>query len=266
MTEVCGATTIGEVSEVITDEKPLETTRPVQALGLESRDRRRVWLAVAVAFALRYGWVLAAHKYRFTLPTHYDFGEEMGAVARSIVTGHGFSSPFPELSGPTTWVAPVYPFLIAIVFKLFGLYSTASALVMLGLNSAFSALTCWPMYLIARDLTNRRVAMVSIWLWALMPEFMVWAIDWVWDAALTGLVLTTFTLITIRMARGATRQQWIGFGLAWGVAALLNPTMLSVLPFMMLYIAWHARRRGDPWFGRAALCSLLVVMVVTPWA
>ena len=253
------------MSEVITDEKPLETTRPVQALGLESRDRRWVWLAVAVAFALRYGWVLAAHKYRFTLPTHYDFGEEMGAVARSIVTGHGFSSPFPELSGPTTWVAPVYPFLIAIVFKLFGLYSTASALVMLGLNSAFSALTCWPMYLIARDLTNRRVAMVSIWLWALMPEFMVWAIDWVWDAALTGLVLTTFTLITIRMARGATRKQWIGFGLAWGVAALLNPTMLSVLPFMMLYIAWHARRRGDPWFGRAALCSLLVVMVVTPW-
>ncbi|MGZ4816063.1 MAG: ArnT family glycosyltransferase [Terriglobales bacterium] len=254
------------MSEVLTVETPVKVVDSCteSAPGKPSTPRSVCW-AVAVAFALRYGWVLIAHKYRFTLPTHYDFGEEMGAVARSLVIGHGFSSPFPELSGPTTWVAPLYPLLIAGVFKIFGLYSTASALVMLALNSAFSALTCWPLYLVGRELTTRRVAMYSMWLWAIVPQFMVWAINWIWDAALTGLVLTTFVLITLRMSRGATRKQWIGFGLAWGLAALLNPTLLSVLPFMLLYIGWQAWRRGEPWVGRAALCCVLVVLVVTPW-
>jgi len=104
-----------------------------------------------------------------------------------------------------------------------------------------------------------------VWLWALVPEFMTWAINWVWDAALTGLVLTCLVLITLRMGRAATRKQWVGFGVLWGMAALLNPSLLSVLPFMMLYVAWQARQRGEPWFGRAALCALVVVMVVTPW-
>jgi 4-amino-4-deoxy-L-arabinose transferase-like glycosyltransferase len=256
------------VSEVLTVESPVKgaDSAPKPVGGVPSHnDARWVWLAVAVAFALRYAWVLIGHKYVFTNPNHYDFGEEMGAIARAIVTGHGFSSPFPELSGPTTWVAPVYPLLIAAVFKIFGLYSTASALVMLALNSAFSALTCWPIYLIARQLTTRRIAIYSMWLWAVVPQFMVWAIDWIWDAALTGLVVTTFALVAIRMGRAATRKQWILFGLAWGVTALLNPTTLSLLPFMMMYIAWNARRRGEPWFGRAALCALMAVLVVTPW-
>jgi 4-amino-4-deoxy-L-arabinose transferase-like glycosyltransferase len=260
------AATIAAVPEVAILEKPARSADAKAILApAKPPTPRTVWWAVLVAFVLRYGWVLIAHKYRFTLPTHYDFGEEMGAVARSIVTGRGFSSPFPELSGPTTWVAPVYPLLIAAVFKIFGLYSTASALVMLALNSAFSALTCWPMYLVGRELTSRRVAMYSMWLWAIVPQFMHWAINWIWDAALTGLVLTTFVLVALRMSRSATRRQWMGFGLAWGLAALLNPTLLSVLPFMVLYIGWHARRRGEAWVGRAVLCCLLVVLVVTPW-
>ena len=253
--------------EVFTPEVEAQIAEPMldrSALG-QVRTPWHVWLAVAVAFALRYGWVVLAHKYRFTLANHYDFGEEMGAVARSLVTGHGFSSPFPEWSGPTTWVAPGYPLLIAAVFKIFGLYSTASALVMLALNSAFSALTCVPIYLLGRELTTRRVSLYSTWLWALVPQFMVWAIDWIWDAALTGLVLTAFVLIAIRMGRSATRKQWIAFGIAWGLAALLNPTLLSVLPFMLCYIAWNAHRRREPWIGRFALCCLLFALVVTPW-
>ncbi len=253
------------MSEVLTVEAPVKLADASPAMPSHRTTPAAVWWAVVVAFVFRYGWVLVAHKYRFTLPTHYDFGEEMGAVARSLVTGHGFSSPFPELSGPTTWVAPVYPFLIAGVFKIFGLYSTASALVMLALNSACSALTCWTIYLLGIQLTTRRIAMYSTWLWAIVPQFMVWAIDWVWDAALTGLVLSSFVLIALRMGRGATRKQWAWFGVAWGIAALLNPTLLAILPPMLLYIGWHAWRRGEPWVGRAALCCVLVVVMITPW-
>src|SRR2546427_10404075 len=39
-----------------------------------------------------------------------------------------FSSPFHLDTGPTAWVTPVYPYLVALVFRLFDSYSAASAI------------------------------------------------------------------------------------------------------------------------------------------
>ena len=51
---------------------------------------------------------------------HFNFGWEMGRIARSIVVGQGFSSPYEGNTGPTAWEPPLYPFLIAGVFRVFG--------------------------------------------------------------------------------------------------------------------------------------------------
>jgi hypothetical protein len=246
----------------------MSTSTLIRAVNVPSSTRsnsRTVWIAVAVAFALRFGWVLLAHSYRFSRPDHFDFGQEIGAIASSLATGNGFSSPFLEWSGPTTWVAPVYPFLLAAVFKIFGVYSTASALVILGFNCACSALTCWPIWKIAERITNRRVAQLAIWLWALLPPFMAWSVFWVWDAALTTLVLTWIVWLTIRLSNEVTLRQWLGFGVLWGIAALLNPSLLSVLPFTIAYIAWKSRVRGERWLAPALLCCSVVVLTITPW-
>ena len=86
------------------------------------------WM-VAVAFALRFGWILVAHTYKFkTLDDNFSFGWEMGRIGRSLALGQGFSNPFNTTHGPTAWEPPLYPFLIAGVFKLFGIYTHASAL------------------------------------------------------------------------------------------------------------------------------------------
>ena len=60
---------------------------------------------------------------------HWRFGYENGRLARSIAEGRGFSSPLFEDTGPSAWMTPVYPYMIAGVFKVFGIYSTASAFV-----------------------------------------------------------------------------------------------------------------------------------------
>ena len=56
------------------------------------------------------------------------FGWEMGWTARSIFLGQGFSSPYQQLTGPTALVPPLYPYLLAGIFKLFGLYTAQSRL------------------------------------------------------------------------------------------------------------------------------------------
>src|ERR1039457_5685633 len=71
---------------------------------------------------------------------HWAFGCEMGRVARSIVTGQGFSSPYTQPTGPTALLPPMYPLLLAGVFKLFGVYSVASAIAIPPLNNLFSSL------------------------------------------------------------------------------------------------------------------------------
>ena len=65
-------------------------------------------------------------------------------------------------TGPTAWEPPLYPFLIASVFRMFGIYSRASALVLLSLNSIFSALTCIPIFLIAKRCFDEKVAVWSV--------------------------------------------------------------------------------------------------------
>src|ERR1700738_2618087 len=96
---------------------------------------------------------------------HWVFGWETGRVARSIPTGHGFSSPYSEPTGPTALIPPLYTYLVAGVFKLFGIYTTSSALVLLTLNNIFSALTCLPVFLIARRAFAEHVAVWAGWIW-----------------------------------------------------------------------------------------------------
>ena len=224
-----------------------------------------IWWIVSLAFVLRFGWVLVAHTYRFRLADHFDFGQEIGCIARSLVLGRGFASPFPEWSGPTTWIGPIYPFLLACVFKVFGLYSTVSALVMLGLNCLFSALTCWPLFCIAREVANRRVALMATLLWAIVPTFMTWAVFSVWDASFTTLIVTGIVWVGLNLGRRVTLRTWLAFGFLWGFAALLNPSLLSFLPCSVGYVAWQARARHERWMAPAALCCFVVLLTVTPW-
>src|SRR5450432_4044180 len=87
------------------------------------------WLCL-FAFALRVVVMFATSSYRLIDygDDHFGFGWEMGRVARSLVEGHGFSSPLPLPTGPTAIVGPVYPLILAMFFKIFGVYSTSSAI------------------------------------------------------------------------------------------------------------------------------------------
>ena len=107
------------------------------------------WL-VLWSFVLQIAMIGVFREYR-TRPQedHFGFGWEMGRVARSIALGQGFSNPYGDNTGPTAWEPPLYPYLMAGVFKLFGIYTYASAWVLLTINSLFAALTTVPIFLIA---------------------------------------------------------------------------------------------------------------------
>jgi 4-amino-4-deoxy-L-arabinose transferase-like glycosyltransferase len=224
------------------------------------------WM-VAIALVLRFGYILIAHTYRFkTVDDNFSFGFEMGRIGRALATGQGFSNPFNGATGPTAWEPPLYPFLIAGIFKLFGVYSSTSAIILLSINSAFSALTCIPIFLIAKRCFDQRVARWTSWLWALLPSVMFWCTRWIWETSLATLLLTVIFWLTLMMEEKDGILPWLEFGLLWSVAALTNTSLLAFLPASGLWIWYHRLRRRRPFLGGAATAATLFAICITPWS
>src|SRR5579863_4651973 len=138
--------------------------RPV--LHLWARVRTSLFWIVIIGIVVRGGWIIVAHTYKFKASEqNFGFGFEMGRIGAAIAAGRGFSNPFGPPTGPTAWEPPLYPYLTAGVFHLFGIYSHASAFVLLAINSVFSSLTCIPIFLVARRIFSERVAVGSAWAW-----------------------------------------------------------------------------------------------------
>jgi 4-amino-4-deoxy-L-arabinose transferase-like glycosyltransferase len=189
------------------------------------------WL-VLVSFLLQVAMIGVFRQYR-SRPgeDHFSFGWEMGRVARSIALGQGFSNPYGGETGPTAWEPPLYPYLMAGVFKLFGIYSNASAWMLLGINSLLAALTTIPIFFIAQRTFGDRVARWSAVGWALNPYIWYWSIHWIWDTTFTPLVLSLVFWLALELQEWSGLRGWIAFGILWGVGALANPSMLAFLPF-----------------------------------
>ena len=221
---------------------------------------------VAIAFALRVLTILLLHTYKFrTSESNFGFGWEMGRIAESLARGEGFSNPFHGTTGPTAWEPPLTPFLIAGMFKLAGTYSRLSAFLLLVVNSFWSALTCVPIFLIARRCFSERVAVGSAWTWALMPYAIYWCTKWVWETSLSALLIATIFWLVITFEERDGMKPWVEFGILWGVAALNSPVLLSFLPASGLY-AWCRRSKaGKKSMAGVALASLLFFACITPW-
>ncbi len=235
------------------------------------------------AFAVRLIYMTLAHTYRIRpYEDHFQFGWEMGRIARALVTGYGYADPFGHFgilhTGPTAWLPPLYPLLMAAVFNLFGVYTLQSAWVLLALNSLFSAATVLAIYEIAARCYSRSVALWSAWLWALYPAAMQYAVRWVWEMSLTTMLFAFVLVLSLRM-RGigealppeqghapgqGTLGQWGVFGLLWGLIALSNSTLLLFLPVCGIWILLGAARKSDALRG-AVLSAAVCLLCLAPW-
>jgi 4-amino-4-deoxy-L-arabinose transferase-like glycosyltransferase len=227
---------------------------------------RRPDVIFGVALVLRLLVIIVGHTYRINPRDNlFGFGWETGRIAKSIAEGHGFSSPFHDNTGPTAWVAPLYPYLVAGVFKLFGIYTQSSAFALLAMNSIFSALTCVTIYRIGQQTVGERAAFASAWTWALLPYSMYWAVRWIWETSLTALLLSVVILLALSLERSARKRDWALFGATWGLIAVTNPSCLSVLPFVLGWICWRQWRNSEAFAAGAAVAVLITIAMMVPW-
>ena len=151
------------------------------------------------------------------------------------------------------------------MFRIFGVYTQASAWVLLSINSLFATLTCIPIFFIAHRTLGERVAVWSAYTWALCPYIWYWSVHWIWDTTFTPLILACIFLLALELQDWRGLRGWIVFGALFGIGALANPTMLAFLPFCGLWIWRQSYRRGIPSLAGIALASVVFFLVLTPW-
>jgi len=218
------------------------------------------------AFLIRYGlfYLRVADLPRPVTGT-YQFGAETGRLARALAIGEGFSSPLNAETGPSAWMTPLFPLLLAGVFKLYGVFSWASFLVITTLDCVFSALTAWPVWAIARRAFGGSSGVAAAWIWAVLPSAVFFPVAWVWDTSLTALAFALIVLATMYVQQTERTGAWAGYGALWGVGAMVNASVVSTLPFLLGWAAHELRARSARWMRPALLGLVAFGVVISPW-
>lgn len=196
---------------------------------------------------------------------NFRFGFETGRIARSIAQGEGFSSPLYVKTGLTAWMTPIYPYIIAGFFKVFGIYTRAAAFAILSFNALTSAVTCLPIFFFARKSFGTYVAKWAGWTWVFFPYAIYFPVIRIWETWLATLLLSLIFLVTLKLEDTDRISAWVGAGMLWGLAALNSAIVVSLLPFLQCRVSYARLKHKRRWLAPNITLVLAFVVVVSPW-
>jgi len=111
---------------------------------------------------------------------------------------------------------------------------------------------------------GRTTGAAAGWLWATcIPSAVVPLL--VWDTSLSALVLAVGVFLTLTLERGASDFRWGAIGFWWGFACLVNPALITPVPFIAFSQWLRQRRSGEFSWKRVILFVALSLAVVSPW-
>jgi 4-amino-4-deoxy-L-arabinose transferase-like glycosyltransferase len=174
-------------------------------------------------------------------------------IALAIHSGQGFASPFYPGSGPTAFMAPLYPLLIAGFARVLGI-GTAAAVGIIAFQALLSLLTTALVMWLARHYFGIRAGNLAGLIFAISIPMLV-APLYIWDTCLSALMLTAAIAISPLVR---TKSHFAAAGAGCALATLVNPALLPTLLVMFAWSAW--RVRVVPWLG-----VLMFVVVFSPW-
>jgi hypothetical protein len=194
------------------------------------------------------------------------FEHETGSIAYSLATGKGFSSPFRRETGPTAWLTPVYPLLVAGIFRVFGIFTANSFYAVVILNALFSSAACIPIFFAGKRISGLGVASGAAWLWALYPNAVMMPFEWVWDTCLAALLGAVLLWTTLELADSPQRaRDWCAYGLLWGFTLMTNPSLGLLLPFLLGWAAYRGKRNTKLSFWKPGVAAGIAILCCVPW-
>lgn len=167
----------------------------------------------------------------------------------------------------------MYPYLLAAIFRVFGVFTATSHWVAVAVNIVVHALTCILLYRAAGKVFGPRVGWYSACALASFPLLfypivLLHLVSYsgqgplgifispyiIWYTHPTEFAIVLLIWLTLRP------PHWIVYGAAWGLACLLNPGLLAVAPAFVGWRLWH----HESW-RYIGLAIAVAAFCVAPW-
>lgn len=226
---------------------------------MAARPQRREWLTVGAIFAtalvlrLLHLQQIAAHDPFFDQPAADPrfYHEWALRIAGGDWLGEGVF-----LHGP------LYPYLLAILYRIFGEGFLLPRLV----QCVVGAGTCVLTWGLARELFRGRVAEVAGFGAAVYPMLVFYEGSLLLENWLLPLV-TGAAWLSLRALAAPTSRRWLGVGVVVGLGALARPNLLLYAAFLVGWLAFALRPRpGGERLRFAAAFALGVALCIAPSA
>jgi len=241
----------------------LRETVPTLQREDRARTRRLLSTVVLVALALRLA-VISLPNFENLMDAYHLHAWEQGNVAEALLAGRGFGSALMS-NQPSAIMPPVYPLIVAVLFRFFGIHTAASIFAVHALNSLFNALACIPIFLMARRSFDEKTAWLAAWGWAFFPYGIYFSAAWAWSTHLLLLCLCWLLYLAQDLERSSRLSLWAGFGLLAGFAGLTEPSALVVIPFLMALACRRLARDGKRWLLPGVVASVVMAAAISPW-
>ncbi len=229
----------------------------------QAQTHRAIILAVVTALILRVA-VMPLPNFENLMDASHIHCWEQGNVAQALLAGRGFGSPFAS-NQPSAVMPPVYPLIVAFFFRLFGIHTSASIVAVHAFNCLLSSLTCIPVFLIARRSFGERVGCWAAWGWAFFPYGIYFAAAWAWSTHLLLFCLCWLFYLAQDLEQSSRLRLWAGFGLLAGFAGLTEPSVLTVVAFLLLLACVRLAGNGKRWLLPGMTAVVLMTATVSPW-
>ena len=183
---------------------------------------------------------------------------ELDAIAMSLATEGQFANPYIVPTGPTAHLAPIPPFMLALIYKVFGITMVAGIvgwLLRMVFQSAIWGLLPW---IGERTGLGWKAGLTGGLAGALWPQWLAHG------EALASVLLGLLVVAIIRRWDSVPRPAAsLLFGAAFGIAWHAQPVFLVVLLGYLAFELWR-RSDGAKW-GSAGLVLLGALLVSIPW-
>ncbi len=220
-------------------------------------------LIVLIGLALRLAVILAPN-FENLMDADHIHGWEPGNVAEALLAGRGFGSSLMS-NQPSAMLPPVYPLIVAASFYFFGIHTAASIFAVHAFDCLINSLACIPIFLMARRSFGKRAGWWAAWGWAFLPYGIYFAAAWAWSTHLLLLCVCWLLVLAQHMEQSPRWGLWAGFGLLAGFAGLTEPSVLIVIPFLLVLACWRLFRDGKRWFLPGCVACVTMAAALSPW-
>jgi tetratricopeptide (TPR) repeat protein len=207
--------------------------------------RKPLALVLSATAAVRLAHLFAVRDAPFVAQLALD-SQEYDRWARAIAAGDWLgSAPF--------FQAPLYPYLVAVVYRFF----SAAPMAVYLLQTAVSVLGCWALVRAGEKLAGPRLGLAAGVLFALYTPFWFYDVQLMKESfAVSAVCLLLLLLVKARSSE--SQRIWFGVGLVCALLALLRENMLLVVPFLLL-LAFE-KKLGKGWMttGLRRACWVLL--------